>query len=314
MLNFLYKILRFTKQKTTIIFILGIIAGIIMVSQFAFRNNEKNKSTKNNELITPPKMYLPQVPESISFAGEKVPLEKAEITEAFERELIYNYNSRGQLYLLLKLSHRYFPIIEKKLKENNIPEDFKYLCVAESNLQNLTSSVGAKGFWQFMKETSSGFGLDITDNVDERYDMEKSTEAACKYLKLAFSRFGNWTAAAASYNCGMARYNDLSTFQQTKFYYDLLLPEETNRYIFRILSFKFLMENAKDLGYMVDETNGYQPHKSKTIKVETSIPDLSQWALNNGTNFKLLKMLNPWLRDRSLSVKPGKNYIIKLPQ
>ena len=234
--------------------------------------------------------------------------------EALDRELMYNYNSRGQLSLLLKLSQRYFPMIENKLKENNLPEDFKYLCVAESNLQNLTSSVGAKGYWQFMKDTGPGFGLEINDNVDERYDIEKSTEAACKYLKLAYSKFGNWTAAAASYNCGMARFDDFSKFQQTKFYYDLLLPDETNRYIFRILSFKYLMENAENLGYLVDDTNGYQPYKTKNITVETTIPDLSEWALNLGTNYKMLKILNPWLRDRSLTVKSGKNYIIKLPQ
>jgi membrane-bound lytic murein transglycosylase D len=314
MRNLVYTIFNFTKQKTTIIFSLGMLAGVFIVSQFAFRNDLNKKPSNEIEKTNPPKLYLPQVPESISFAGEKVPLEKSEVTEAFDRELIFNYNSRSQLTYILKLSQRYFPMIEKKLKENNVPEDFKYLCVAESNLQNLTSSVGAKGFWQFMKETGPGFGLEISDNVDERYDMEKSTDAACKYLKLAFSKFGNWTAAAASYNCGMARYDDLATFQQTKFYYDLLLPDETNRYIFRILSFKYLMENAKELGYLIDESNGYQPHKSKTVTVTTSIPDLSQWALNNGTNFKMLKILNPWLRDRSLTVKPGKNYIIKLPQ
>ena len=314
MLSLFYKILQFTKQKTTIIFFLGMIAGIFIVSQLAFRGDGKNKASNDNEQIAPPKLYLPQVPDTISFAGEKVPLEKTEVTEAFDRELMYNYNSRGQLTLLLKLSQRYFPMIENKLKENNVPVDFKYLCVAESNLQNLTSSVGAKGYWQFMKDTGPGFGLEINANVDERYDMEKSTEAACKYLKLAFSKFGNWTAAAASYNCGMARYDDLSTFQQTKFYYDLLLPEETNRYIFRILSFKYLMENAKEFGYLINESNGYQPRKTKTVTVSTSIPDLSQWALNNGTNFKMLKILNPWLRERSLTVKQGKNYIIKLPQ
>ncbi len=290
------------------------ITGVIMVAQFAFRNNEKNKTVKVIEQIPPPKLYLPHVPETMAFAGEKVPLEKQEVTEALDRELMYNYNSRGQLSLLLKLSQRYFPMIENKLKENNLPEDFKYLCVAESNLQNLTSSVGAKGYWQFMKDTGPGFGLEINDNVDERYDIEKSTEAACKYLKLAYSKFGNWTAAAASYNCGMARFDDFSKFQQTKFYYDLLLPDETNRYIFRILSFKYLMENAENLGYLVDDTNGYQPYKTKNITVETTIPDLSEWALNLGTNYKMLKILNPWLRDRSLTVKSGKNYIIKLPQ
>ncbi len=313
MLNFFYKIIRFAKQKSTIIFICGMVAGVFVVSQVAFRNDTIKNKKKDFNQTSPPKVYLPEVPEEIDFAGEKVPLEKPEVTESLDRELLYNYNGRGQLTLILKLSQRNFPIIEKILKENNVPIDFKYLCVAESNLQNLTSSVGAKGYWQFMKDTGPGFGLEIGDDVDERYDLERSTNAACKYLKLAYSKFGNWTAAAASYNCGMARYDDLSQFQHTKFYYDLLLPEETNRYIFRILSFKYLMENAKDFGYLVDVTNGYQIHKTKTVIVETSIPDLSQWALNKGTNYKILKILNPWLRDRSLSVKSGKKYIIKLP-
>lgn len=297
--------------KTTVFFILGMIAGVLIIFQLAFRSDKKVED--NDVQKTIPQLYLPTVPPEISFAGEKVPLDRWDVNEAFDRELIYNYNNAGHISYLLKLSKRYFPMIEKKLKENDVPDDFKYLCVAESNLQNLASGVGAKGFWQFMKDTGSGYGLEINDNVDERYDMEKSTDVACKYLKQAFSKFGNWTAAAASYNCGMGRFGDVSSFQQTKYYYDLQLPDETNKYIFRILSFKYLMNNAKEFGYMVDDANGYQPIKIKTIAVDAPIANLAQWALDHGSTYKMLKILNPWLRDRSLIARSGKTYIIKLP-
>ena len=300
------------EMKFTIVFVLGMAAGIFMISQFAFKDNEK-KEQKNKSVTVAPAVYIPQVPDEISFAGEKVPLEKWEVYEAFDRELIYNYNAPGHITYLLKLSKRFFPLIEKKLKENDIPDDFKYLCVAEGNLQNLSSRVGASGFWQFMKDTAPGYNLEVNDNVDERYDVEKSTDAACKYMKQAYAKFGNWTAAAASYNCGMGRYNDLSTFQQTKYYYDLQLPDETNKYLFRILTFKYLMSNAAEMGFNIDEKNGYSTFKTKNISVSETIPNLAQWALDNGSTYKMLKILNPWLRDRSLIVKSGKTYIIKLP-
>ena len=297
--------------KTTVFFILGMIAGVLIIFQLAFRSDKKVEDKYVQKTI--PQLYLPTVPTEFSFAGEKVPLDRWDVNEAFDRELIYNYNNAGHISYLLKLSKRYFPMIEKKLKENDVPDDFKYLCVAESNLQNLASGVGAKGFWQFMKDTGTGYGLEINDNVDERYDMEKSTDVACKYLNQAFSKFGNWTAAAASYNCGMGRFGDVSSFQQTKYYYDLQLPDETNKYIFRILSFKYLMNNAKEFGYMVDDANGYQPIKIKTIAIDAPIANLAQWALDHGSTYKMLKILNPWLRDRSLIARSGKTYIIKLP-
>ena len=301
------------KIKFTIVFVLGMLAGIFIISQFAFKENEPQKKNKNDKQIAPPQIFLPQVPDDISFAGEKVPLERWEVYEAFDRELIYNYNNTGNISYILKLSKRFFPVIEQKLKENGLPDDFKYLCVAESNLQNLSSPVGAKGFWQFMKDTAPGYNMEVSDNVDERYNVEKSTVGACRYLKTAFEKYGNWTAAAASYNCGMGRFSDLSTFQQTKYYYDLQLPEETSKYLFRILAIKYLLTNVQEMGYMVNDSNGYQPVKTKTVIISSTIADLAQWALNNGTTYKMLKILNPWLRDRSLNVKSGKDYVIKLP-
>jgi len=302
------------KSKAIIYFSLGMLSGILILSQLAFKENGKEeKKNVQAEKVAPPQLYLPQVPDKMSFAGEVVPLDRWEVSEAFDRELIYNYNNPGHISYILKLSKRYFPLIEQRLKENGVPDDFKFLCVAESNLQNLMSGVGATGFWQFMKTTAPGYNLQVSENTDDRYDVLKSTDAACKYLKQAYAKFGNWTAAAASYNCGMGRYNDLSTFQQTKYYYDLQLPDETNKYIFRILTFKHLMTNADELGYMVNENNGYQPFETTSVTVTSSIPNLAKWAIDNGTNYKMLKILNPWMRERSLIVTGGRSYEVKLP-
>jgi hypothetical protein len=301
------------KTKFIIIFSLGVLTGIFIISQLAFRDNAKKDKKEQQKSAPAPQIYIPQLPEEISFAGEKVPLDRWEVREAFDRELIYNYNAPGHITYLLKLSRRFFPLIEQKLKENGIPDDFKYLCVAEGSLQNLTSRVGASGFWQFMNATAPGYNLEISKDVDERYELIKATDAACRYLKTGFAKFGNWTAAAASYNCGMGRYNDLATFQQTKYYYDLQLPDETNKYIFRIITFKHLMGNAKEMGFMIDDENGYKPYNTRSVSVSSSIPNLAVWAINNGTTYKILKILNPWLRERSLNAKPGKTYIIKLP-
>lgn len=259
------------------------------------------------------KYTAPPLPEAMSFAGEAVPLERWEIKEQLDRELTYNYFQPQNVVYIMKLAERYFPQIEAVLQANNIPDDFKYLCVAESNLQNLISKVGATGFWQFMSGTAPGYNLEVSGTVDERYNFIKSTEAACKYLKQAYQKFGSWTAAAASYNCGMGGYNQRATQQGTKNYYDLVLPEETNRYIFRILTFKHLLSNAKELGYDISNSYRYTDLKTKTITVSQSIPNLVSFAKQNGTTYKVLKTLNPWLRGNSLSAKAGKTYSLLIP-
>lgn len=294
-----------------IYFALGLLTGILIIFQLSFRENEKRE--KKNEGYAPPQLSLPKVPDLMSFAGEQVPLDRWEVNEAFERELIYNHGNPAHISYILKLSTRFFPLIEERLKVNGVPDDFKYLCVAESNLQNVISRAGATGFWQFMSYTGPGYNLEINKNVDDRYHVLKSTDAACSYLKQAYAKFGSWTAAAASYNCGQGGYNQQATFQKTKYYYDLQLPEETNKYIFRILTFKYLMSNATDMGYTVNDENGYQPYDTKSINISATIPDLARWALDNKTTYKMLRLLNPWIRGRSLVVKPGKSYVIKLP-
>jgi hypothetical protein len=259
------------------------------------------------------KWYSPPLPEKMDFAGEKVPLDQWNTREQFDKQLTSNYYWQGEMLYILKLSQRYFPIIEERLRINGVPDDMKWLCVAESKLQNQVSRAGAAGFWQFMPATAPSYGLEINNDVDERYDIIKSTDAACKYLKQAYQKLGNWTAAAASYNCGQGGYNNNATIQKTSNYYDLLLPEETNQYIFRILTFKYLLGSAKMLGYIITPKDTYHYPPLKNLQVDSSITDLVSFAINNGSTYKMLKVCNPWLRSRSLSVKPGKSYTIQLP-
>lgn len=302
------------RSQKLITFVLGMLAGILLVAQFAFKDDDKKTAEEKGNIANAATVYkAPKLPTQMTLFGEKVPLERQDIREAFDRELIYNNYNQGHMLYILKLADRYFPQIEATLKANGLPDDFKYLCVAESNLQNLVSKVGASGFWQFMKTTAPGYNLDVNESVDERYHVQKSTEAACKYLKTAYAKFGNWTAAAASYNCGMGGYNGQATFQKTMNYYDLLLPEETNKYIFRILAFKHIMSNAKEMGFELNKNDLYGNYPTKSVKVDKSITNLVQWAADNGTNYKMVKKLNPWIRGRTLVVKPGKTYEVKLP-
>jgi membrane-bound lytic murein transglycosylase D len=299
-------------NKPVIFFFSGIVTAGIILCLMAFRETEP--ADKQNTVFMPYQWKVPKVPETMSFAGEQVPLDRWEINEAFDRELLSNYYQQQNILYLMKLANRYFPMIEERLKAKGVPEDFKYLCVAESNIQNLTSKVGAKGFWQFMPDTAPAYSLEISEDVDERYNPRKSTDAACVYLKQAYQKFGSWTAAAASYNCGMGGYNAQANFQDTKNYYDLMLPEETNRYIFRILTFKHLLGNADQLGYKVENEDLYSPVATKQVTVTQSIPDLAVFAKANGTNYKMIKILNPWLRTKKLTVKQGKVYQIDLPK
>jgi hypothetical protein len=276
-----------------------------MVSQVAF----KQPAIKPNY-----QWHAPDLPSQLSFAGEKVPMERWEVKERLDREVLFNSYNHANMIFLMKLANRYFPVISERLKANGVPDDFKYLCVAESNLlSGAVSRAGATGFWQFMDGTAPGYNLQTNSQVDDRHDIVKSTDAACKYLKSAYQKFGNWTAAAASYNCGQGGYNGQANYQGSMNYYDLLLPEETNRYIFRILAFKHIMENAKDFGFVLDEADKYHPVPHKTVTVTSSIPNLAEFARQNGTRFKILRLMNPWLRGRSLMVGKGESYTIKLP-
>lgn len=294
---------------------IGVVIGASAIVAFSFREineNEEPASMSSNGKLQY-KWYAPELPKSISFAGEKVPLDKWEVRDALDRELLINSYSHSQTLYAMKLANRYFPMIEERLKANGVPDDFKYLCVAESHLQNATSNAGAVGFWQFMKDTGPRYGLVINDDVDERYNVRKATDAACMYFKQSKEKFGSWTAAAASYNCGQGGYNGHSTFQSATNYYDVMLPEETMRYVFRIVALKYIFQNAEKMGFILQPEDLYKPYKSRIVTVDKSIANLSQWAIDNGANYKMLKTMNPWLRSRTLNVPAGKSYDIELP-
>lgn len=299
-----------TTIQTVFNFATGFFVCLFIITQLSFESLRSGTQEKGGDT----KWHAPSVPDKIDFAGEEVPLHKWDVRERLDRELLFNYYYQNNVLFMLKLSNRYFPIIEERLKANGVPADFKFLCIAESNmLANATSRVGAVGFWQFMPDTAPAYGLEVNKQVDTRRDIVRSTDAACRYLKNAYNKFGSWTAAAASYNCGQGGYSTQAKLQQTNYYYDLLLPEETNRYMFRILAFKHLVENSKELGFELEQEELYQPVETRKIIITSSVTDLVQFALDNGTNYKTLKLLNPWLRSNSLTVRSGKRYEVLLP-
>lgn len=254
------------------------------------------------------------LPAELSFAGEKVPLEQGDVVERLERELYVNAYWESNLILLFKRSKKYLPEIERLLQEQGVPDDFKYLAIAESGLVNASSAAGAKGYWQILEETGKEYGLEITESVDERYHLEQSTLAAAAYLKKAHQKFGDWTAVAASYNMGQSGFSKRQEEQFQRNYYDLYLNEETSRYLFRILAFKLLFENPAAFGYHLQEKDYYSLPEFREIEVSTDLPDLAKWAKEQGSSYKHLKRYNPWLRARELEVNKGKGYTIRLPK
>src|SRR5690554_3701722 len=250
---------------------------------------------------------------SLNFCDEKVPMHIADVEERFDRELTINKSLHASTELVIKRAARYFPVIEPILKKYGVPDDFKYLAVIESRLENAVSPAGARGIWQFMPATAKEYGMEVTNTVDERYHLEKSTEAACKYLLDAKKRFGSWTMAAASYNGGMAGMTRQMNRQKGTDYYDLLFVEETSRYVFRILALKEIMENSEKYGYTIPQNELYKPIKTKKIEVSNSIEDLADWSIEQGINYKILKVNNPWLIDTSLKNNSGKTYQIEIP-
>ncbi|WP_158858825.1 lytic transglycosylase domain-containing protein [Lunatibacter salilacus] len=262
---------------------------------------------------TPPRVKIFEIPEKIEFAGEPVPLHQPDVLERLEREIYVNAYWESNALLMMKRAGKYFPTIEKMLEENGIPEDFKYIALIESGLLNVVSPAGARGFWQFMPGTAKDFGLEVSNDVDERYHWEKATLAACKYLRSAYGKFGNWTSVAASYNIGIAGLTRRINDQQVPNYYDLYLNEETSRYMFRALAFKELFEHPLKYGFELQASDLYELPLLREHVVDTSIPSLATWAIQRGSNYKQLKLSNPWLRSDKLVVARGKSYTILLP-
>jgi len=278
------------------------ISGILI---FAISGESKDKSMHEGT-----SMYFP---ESVDFAGEPTPLKITDVRERLDRELLINANLDATTALIIKRANRVFPIIEPILKQYNVPDDFKYLAVIESGLVNASSPSGAKGVWQFMPDTAKQIGMEVNDVVDERYHLEKSTEAACKYLVAAKEKFGSWTLAAASYNGGMNGLSRKLEEQKVTNYYDLALTEETSRYVFRILALKEIMRQPAKYGFNLYSSDLYSPIATKKVEVDSTINDLTGFALAQGINYKLLKIHNPWLRDKKLLNPTKKKYEIKIP-
>ena len=252
-------------------------------------------------------------PSKLDFSGEATPLKIADVKERFDRELIVNVNLHASTILAIKRANRAFPIIEPILKKNGVPDDFKYLAVIESGLVNVVSPAGARGIWQFMPETAKERGMEVNENVDQRYDLEKSTQAACSYFLSAKGKLGTWTMAAASYNGGMGGVNRQITIQKVTDYYDLLLTEETSRYVFRILALKEIMENPVKYGYNIAPKELYGTLPTRKIEIDSTINDLADFAKAQGINYKILKIHNPWLREAKLIIAEGKKYQIEIP-
>ena len=300
-------------------------AGILAMAFAAFfgsffANKTTTPSQPESMEVTVVKDYLPQVITSVkkpipkTFAGESIPLDNPDVVERLERELLVNSYWHSSTVLHMKLANRFLPMIEKILSEEGVPDDFKYLAIAESSLRNVTSPSGAKGIWQFMTPTAKAYNLEINSEVDERYHYEKATHAACKYLKDYKERFGSWTLAAAAYNMGGTKLSRELTAQKESSYYDLNLSEETMRYVFRVVAIKEIVEHPNDYGFYVEEEELYDPiEQYKEIVVEESIASLADFAHENGTTYRTLKVYNPWLITDRLTIRTGNSYVIRIP-
>lgn len=259
------------------------------------------------------KVFALNAPGKMTFAGEEVPLHLLDAKEKLDRELLVNTYWQSQTMLLIKRSNRWFPVIEPILKQNNVPEDFKYLALIESGLTQVVSPVGATGVWQLMKDAAKERGLEVNREVDERYHVEKSTQAACDYLNEAKEKFGSWTLAAASYNMGITGVSKQLDRQIATNYYDLVLNEETSRYMFRILAAKLILSDPRSYGFVYRDKDLYPPLKFKEVAVVQTVDNLAEFAFEHGINYKALKYLNPWLRDNYLPNSSGKEYQVKIP-
>ena len=255
---------------------------------------------------------IPTYPQSISFAGEAVNLNKHYVLERLDRELLVNNFWHSNSILVLKRAAKYFPIIEPILQENGIPDDFKYLAVIESGLTHVTSPAGAEGFWQFMPQTARDYGLEVNGDIDERLHLIKSTESAVAYLKDAFAEFENWTLAAAAYNAGVQRIKTSLEKQQTNSYYDLFLNEETSRYMYRMLATKLIFESPESYGFLIPKAQTYPFPKTKLVKVSTSPIDWVAFAQSQNMSYADLREMNPWIKGYQLSNRNNTEYEIRV--
>lgn len=298
--------------------IIAIVLASLAIAGEAFifaTRKEKNESEAlhTKAIRTDYRVYAPSIPDTLYFCGERVPLNLWYVREGLDRELVSVMYYQSSTIFTIKRATRVMPTIERILKEEGVPEDLKYLCVIESSLQNATSPAGAQGYWQFMKATGQKYGLEINDEIDMRNDLEASTHAACKYLKYLKRRLGNWANAAAAYNCGEAGLEKRLTNQQQKSYYDLALNKETQRYVYRILATKLIFQHLQDYGYYVRRCDTYPELPYEEVELGGKDVDLVQFALDHGSNYKLLRIMNPWITTDKLKNKADKTYKVRVP-
>ncbi|HZH71512.1 MAG TPA: lytic transglycosylase domain-containing protein [Mariniphaga sp.] len=318
-LKMYFCVLRITKMmmsrsKTWSIFITAVIATTLTVTYFLILGSSNNEEPQVVRMEVPIAYRAVKIPDSVSFAGEPVPVERFDTKESLDRELLVNSYFHSQTLRLIKLAPRYFSIIEPILEEKGVPDDFKYLAVAESGLNpRAVSPARAVGLWQFLATTGQEYGLEVNSEVDERYHVEKSTYAACDYLLKAYSRYGSWSLVAAAYNGGLAGIERQVKRQKVDVYYDLLFGEETSRYVFRIIALKLIMENPAEYNFLIAEDEKYPVIETRDIVVEGRVDDFADFAFQHNINYKLLKDFNPWLRENNLTNTGKKKYTIKVP-
>ncbi len=293
---------------------LFLLAGLtlLFVSSFGGDGDKKGSSAPSPEQT----VRSINLDKDFSFCGEKLPMDNWDVRQRLDAELLRNVYFHSQTILAIKRANALFPVIEPILKEEGVPEDLKYLAVAESALSNAVSPAGARGVWQFMKSAADGYGLEVNSEVDERYHLEKATRAACKYLRKEKERLGSWMLAAAAYNGGPGRIAEEMEKQRAKSFYDLnLAADETMRYPFRIVAIKEVMENPAQYEYVIDADHLYDPiNEYRTVEVSRPVASWGDFARENGTNYRMLKLYNPWLIDSKLTNKAGKTYKIRLPK
>ena len=307
--------MKFLKNVLMVIGVVFVISTLIFAMQ---SQQEKSSAAEDTTAIEKNvsegyRISAIDIPEDLNFAGEAVPQQDPEIMERVDREFLVNTYWQSNALLLMKRANKYFPIIEPILAKNGIPDDFKYLAVAESGLDNVVSRAGATGFWQIMKPTGKQYGLEINANVDERYHLEKSTEVACRYLNKYKKKYGNWTLTAAAYNAGTGSIDKYLGIQKVKDYYDLLLGQETGRYVFRIMAIKEILSHPEKYGFDLDKEDMYNAVPTFQVEVAKPVSSFANFAQEYEINYKILKRHNPWLREAHLNNQSGKRYTIEIP-
>ncbi|GIV33926.1 MAG: murein transglycosylase [Chitinophagales bacterium] len=290
--------------------------GLLITLSVIFRSSQQSPQSGESPTALPgtPQQIVPvEIPAQLDFAGEPVPLDITDVRERLDRELLVNTYWHSNTLQLFKLASRWLSLIEKILQENGIPDDFKYMALAESGFRNVVSPADAVGFWQFLEGAAKDYGLEISVTVDERYDPLLSTLAACRYLNDAYQEFGSWTLAAAAFNMGKKRLKSVLEEQKVTSYYELYLNEETARYVFRVLALKEIFSNPQKYGFFIKPEDLYPPLKYRVVFVDYDIADLAAFAQENKTNYKTLRLLNPWLRKNYLKTQRGKVYQVRLP-